>query len=68
MKFTFNGNEIDAGEWTIDILGTFAAFWIASRFFMEPETTVSEQPIAFAVSLGLSFVAFKALRQWKALS
>lgn len=68
MTVTINGKTINLGEWTIDILGTFAAFWIASRFFMEPETTVSEQPIAFAVSLGLSFVAFKALRQWKALS
>ncbi len=68
MTVTINGKSINLGEWTIDILGTFAAFWIASRFFMEPETTVSEQPIAFAVSLGLAFVAFKALRQWKALS
>jgi len=68
MTFNINGKQVNAGEWLIDILGTFAAFWIASGFFMEEAKTVSEQPIAFAVSLGLAFVAFKALRQWKALN
>jgi hypothetical protein len=68
MKLTVNGKSIDLGEWFIDIMGTFAAFWIASKFFMQGDVTVAEQPIPFAVSLGLAFVAFKVLRQWKALS
>ena len=68
MNVTINGKSINLGEWAIDVLGPFAAFWIASGFFMQEEVTVAEQPIAFAVSLGLAFVAFKLLRQWKALS
>lgn len=68
MKFTINGKEIDAGEWAIDILGTFAVFWIASRFLMLPDVTVADQPIAFAVTVGVALAGFKLLRQWKALS
>lgn len=68
MKLTINNKQIDLAEWSVDVLGTFAAFWIASKFFMQADTTVAEQPIPFAVSLGLAFVAFKVLRQWKAFS
>ena len=68
MKFTFNGKEVDAGEWLIDILGTFAVFWVASGFLMEEGKSVAEQPVAFAVTLGIALAGFKLLRQWKALS
>ncbi|MEO0975981.1 MAG: hypothetical protein AAFY24_01930 [Pseudomonadota bacterium] len=68
MNVTINGKSINLGEWAIDILGTFAVFWIASRFFMESEVAVADQPTAFAVCLGIAFVGFKALRQWKALN
>ncbi len=68
MTVTINGKQINVGEWTIDLLGTFAIFWIASGFLMEEGKTVAEQPIAFAVTLGISLAGFKALRQWKALS
>lgn len=68
MIITINGKQINLGEWLIDVLGTFAIFWIASGFLMEEGKTVAEQPIAFAVCLGIALAGFKALRQWKALS
>ena len=66
MNYTINLKEI--GEWAIDLLGSFAVYWVASSALMESGVAVSEQPLSFFASLGITFAGFKLLRQWKALS
>ena len=66
MSDTINLKEI--GEWVIDLLGSFAVYWVASSALMDSEASVASQPLSFFASLGITFAGFKLLRQWKALS
>lgn len=56
-----------AAEWLFDLAGVWLSFYLLKEWLIDESKNLADQPLVTAACVGGAWIAFKFLRQWKAI-
>ena len=56
-----------AAEWLFDLAGVWLSFYLLKEWLIDESKNLADQPLITAACIGGAWIAFKFLRQWKAI-